>query len=336
MNLLEQAKNKYKSNKSNSNINYKQPFNEFILNCYLHTNPASYGKYIEKKLIYDLNMAHIGIEEVSSKDDCGDFKLVPRLNPLNYYEKEYDVILNISHIPKLSKNFEIKVSYLGKTEGYTIRNIRPYQDINGGYIICLIDCENDFKEEFYIISYKTMNEIFNLIHMNGVSFHHEESVFQNMGASFKKDSFSHEQLKKYSLIDGDTFDSIVDYFRSLENELLNEFKNTNEFKLLLQNEIDKVVEVRHNQFMVGRDDKEYQECLEKINNNEDYFNIVELVINKIKDNHPRFNSWDLNLGGEVRFLFNSTLGCRKVIYDFCDDYVKEFKVISSSYYRVAA
>jgi hypothetical protein len=215
MEKLKRAIDKFE-NKNNLYLNYRAPINEFLLDCYINCDPSSYGAYIQKKVEHDCKSNRLGVVSLSAKENKGDFEILVR------YCKSYRPSFKFEDVPNYQMpivNFEFKCSFLGKTNGYTIRNIRPYQKMYGGYIICLVDCENNFREEFHLVKYETLSVIFNMTHMNGTASQHEKGGFKNYGISFKKDSYEHGLLREYSILNGDTMNDLLIYLSDAEDHL---------------------------------------------------------------------------------------------------------------------
>ena len=196
---LNKAKIKYSENQKyvvSSNIDI--PFEEFVIDCYLNHNPGSYGKYIQEKIMYDCNAIGLEISGVETKVNKGDYKMSINMGLKKYW-------------------FELKSSYLHKDGGYSIRNIRPYQKLNGGYIICFIDCLNNFLEEIYIVDYKFLEDNFNMTHMNGTKDKHKKNGFKNFSLTIKKDSIKHDLLKKSSKLKGNKIEDLHMYLLNIQN-----------------------------------------------------------------------------------------------------------------------
>jgi hypothetical protein len=224
MKKLERAINKFRD-KNNMSLNYDVPIDEFLLDCYLNCDPSSYGSYIQKKVELDCINNKIDIVSISPKENRGDFEILTR------YSYDYRSDFEFEEVPDYNipvVNFEFKTSFLGKTNGYTIRNIRPYQKMYGGYLICLIDCQNDFRKEFHLVSYETLSVIFNMTHMNGISSQHKDDGFKNYGVSFRKNSYEHRSLRRCSKLNGDTIEDLMSYLKTAQLNLRESIMNSPE------------------------------------------------------------------------------------------------------------
>jgi hypothetical protein len=277
MTILDKAKVKFNNSRQNEILYNGKPFREFLAECYLNYSPASYGKYIQKKLELELYDQNVYTVRNMEKDNCGDIRMeypspygfvYQHPNEL-YYELDTPYGIN-----PLIMNWEFKVSFLGKTSNYTIRNLRPYQELNGGYILCFVDCENDFKEEFYLVSYEVFQRYFTLTHMNGTKDKHSKDGFENYGLSFKKNSNSHYILKRHNNLNGTKLSDLISYCQNLTKELRGEFWNTEQCRTYVSGLMEKVVEVKV-RFMLD------------FMNQDDFKEKVEILIKEIKSEYDK-------------------------------------------------
>ena len=133
--FLKLANSKYHSDKE---PNYELSLEDFICDSYLRFPPSCYGMYICKKIQLDLYNRHIESNEINSLK-YQSFYTVP-----DNLEKG-DLVQNEVY-------YEVKVSfYSSTTKKYTLRHLRPWQDFQY-YLLCLIDCEDNFKPNFYVIN----------------------------------------------------------------------------------------------------------------------------------------------------------------------------------------
>lgn len=243
MSYLYLATKKFHKRK-NGKPNYAQSLHDFVLECYVNHPPASYGKYIQDKIILDCQ-SDVGyiLEGVSDRLDCGDFSVVyptdTNLITLNDLKKITCLdVVTISNKYSETSNFEIKVSFLGRSGSYSIRNIRPHQHINGGYLICLIDCENNFNIEFYLLDKSVILNHFKLSHMNGVSSQHENNEFENYGFRIDKDSNIHNIVREKNLLGGTTMEDLTSYIKSEHLIVKNNFLQNKEVKVKFGHKLD--------------------------------------------------------------------------------------------------
>ena len=231
---LERAKRRFYNSKSKPH--YVVDFSEFILDCYLDYCPSSYGNHLENRIIMEIEK--FGVSGVPKKLNQGDCKL--QFNPKDVYEStliesaETGCHSRFYHPDllkfALSLNYEIKCSYLGNTGSYSIRNIKTYQNIDGGYIICFIDCENDFIPEFYLVDFSVLERHFTMSHMNGVSSEHKGGVFKNMSVTIAKGSDNHYVLKYNNKLDGTKLEDLISYFDKKSSEMAIQFYQNEEYQ----------------------------------------------------------------------------------------------------------
>jgi hypothetical protein len=208
---------------------------EYILECYLDYPPSSYGKYIQEKIIHDCErFGKVGIRTVSDKKNNGDCRLVYPFGKHSILydngEEKYGFSFIVGEKYHQQLNFEIKCSFLGKKGYYTLRNLRPYQEIEGGYIICLIDCENRFEPRFFVIDSNDLFGEFTLSHMNGTNQEHREGSFENYGITIKNGSHSYYTLKKLNLLSGTNIEDLYEYLNKKYSELKLSFNSNREYR----------------------------------------------------------------------------------------------------------
>ena len=180
-NLLELATKKFKENKE---VDFNLGLIDFLCYCYLHLKPCCYGAKIETKLI-----SLLGISSVAASLDRGDA----------FFGKFFA---------------EIKCTFLDKKNSYNLTHLRKWQNFNF-YIFCLIDCENDFNPEFYVLDKKVMDKI-KTTAMNGT----KESNINNdkvaMRATVKKNGDIHKVLKKKNKLSGTSFSDLKKFTDKLK------------------------------------------------------------------------------------------------------------------------
>jgi hypothetical protein len=239
MSKLELAKSKFYKRKE-TNPPYHLSLQEFVIDCFLDYSPSSYGKYIQEKIIKSCIVGDVDIKRISDKDNKGDCELVFPYDTLTDTHIKNGVKKRFLWTPSekfiIRKNYEIKVSYLGKNNYYTLRNIRPYQTVNGGYIICLIDCIMDFEPKFYLVDESVIFQNLTLSHMNGVKSEHTNQSFENYGASIGDDSHSHYILKTNNQLKGTTLEDLISYLKEKKEEMKTEFLQRKDELLIEFNE----------------------------------------------------------------------------------------------------
>jgi hypothetical protein len=178
--FLKKAIDKFKINK---NIDLSLDLIEYICECYVKLNPCSYGTRIENKIKKLLN-----VKSVKKKENKGDFK----------YGDNYG---------------EIKVTFLSQSKTYNITHIRLYQNFDT-YLLCFIDCENNFTPNFYLIPKNVMNRL-PLTSMNGT----EESNMGNKNIdqriTIKKYSKEHKLISRNNLLNSPTINDLKKYLNNM-------------------------------------------------------------------------------------------------------------------------
>ena len=233
-NLLEIAKGKYEKAKEGAD-NFSQDFQTFLLECYIHLTPASYGYQIQNRILKSLNK----VEVKSSKKNCADFSIgnwkLLLCNPylsqvMKYYEHHKyfmddrtitpfrNVLLDI--LNKLHEiyyfNCEVKVSYLNKNGIYTLRNLRPYQDYTH-YLIVFVDCEDSFKYKISLVEKNVINNTLHLSDMHGIKDVNINVTNKHLGGVVKKDSYEEIMIfNEYNLLkSNNNIESINDAIDSI-------------------------------------------------------------------------------------------------------------------------
>lgn len=321
MTRLEQSIEKY--NSKGKSINFRLPFNEFIYECYNKYAPSSYGGYIQKKIEQELRQNRINISSIPTLEDRGDFEIYVR-HAIPYKEN-------------LKINFEIKTSFLGKTEGYTIRNIRPYQKLIGGYILCLIDCSNNFNIEFYLVDYKTLTSYLNMSHMNGTSSQHNEGGFQNYGTAFNKDSYSFDMIKKHSKINGNTLKDLINYFNEVQKKMFDDMMVSEEVIQYKKNKCFVFEEFFFgDEFFEDEFHEPYKKSFKHFKSYNEYKEIVTNVMYLIGSKYDRLESHSINYRAQSSMIFtiSGEDGCVEYLKEFYKDYKREFSEQVKVYYKL--
>lgn len=179
MDYLQLAKAKRNASKK---IDYSLPLIQFLAWCYVNLTPASYGIQIQKYICH----LKLKLKEVDKKLCLGDF----------YFSTTFG---------------EFKSTYLSKDNEYSFTHLRQWQNYKY-YMLCLIDCDNDFIPEFYIITKEDMGR-FKLGYMNGTSEENNNQENREQRISIKKDSKEYKMLKQFNMLNDTTYDTLVKYVK---------------------------------------------------------------------------------------------------------------------------
>ena len=182
---LSLATNKFKSDKT---VDPNLSLDDFICSSYVKSPPCSYGTNIAERLRKELNET-LTVDRVSASLNMGDYKV-------------------------LSKYFEVKVSFLSnRYDTYNITHIRQWQRFNY-YLICFIDCENNFTPNYYVIDKHTINK-FRLTPMNGTPQSNSGNFNIEMRTTVKNNSEEIRILKNSNLLRDTSLQSLKSFLHSL-------------------------------------------------------------------------------------------------------------------------
>lgn len=179
---LELAKNKFKES---NDVNFDLPLIDFVSDCYVRLKPCSYGIRIQQKITTDLSLATIK----------------PQLNI-------GDVLLGKS-------TCEVKTSFLDKKNSYHLTHLRMWQKFKF-YLFCLIDCDNNFTPEFYLVDKYILNKL-KLTPMNGTKESNSENVNIELRTTLKKGSDGYKIINKDNKLGGNTYSDLITYIESINN-----------------------------------------------------------------------------------------------------------------------
>jgi len=164
-------------------VSFELELKEFICECYVKLNPCSYGNRVAEKV-----RIMLGAKSVNQRDGKGDIEL----NKFFY---------------------EQKVSYLSNVNNsWSLTHLRPWQKFNY-YIFCLVDCDNNFEPNFYVIDKVAINR-FNLNAMNGTASSNHNNSNIELRTNISKGSESHRTLKKINLLEDTTYNSLKKFVES--------------------------------------------------------------------------------------------------------------------------
>jgi hypothetical protein len=204
------AINKFNSDKT---PNWDLSLRDFICDCYLRFAPAVYGNHICEKIRLDLKDRFFNLKEgYSYSEENMSFQYV------SAKEERGDIMHNFIY-------YETKVSFLGQNRnGYCLRHLRVWQDFHA-YLICFIDCDNNFEPHFYVISSADMNR-FELSQQNGTRSANKNN--ENVEMSLTVTDFKKTMLDDYNHLDGNSFDDLFNFMVKNRND--KEIKNILDMK----------------------------------------------------------------------------------------------------------
>lgn len=252
--LLEQAKDRYRCKNTITDKQYEEDMNSFILRLYLQCDPAGYGKVFVKKILRDhdtIKQPNIYLYPMLDRGDIGDVVIT-------YPEREY--FTGCFYDPRISKYFasrlnfttqvtkrffEVKISYLGKNDTYTVRNIRPYQNFEY-YILCFVNCENNFKPTFLVVNKSVITDgsVFTLTPMNGTKNANKDNTDIGYGISFKRDSWKDLYLEGKNLMKGTTYQDLTNFLSEITPVLKKEFEKTIKISPKDKKEMKRIIKER--------------------------------------------------------------------------------------------
>ena len=179
MDYLQLAKEKRNASKD---VDYTLPLIQFLSWCYLNLTPGSYGLQLQKYICH-----------------------------LKLKLKEMDKTLGLGDFVFSSTSGEFKTTFLSKDNKYSFTHLRQWQQYKF-YMLCLIDCDNDFNPEFYLITKEDMGK-FKLGYMNGTSEENKNQKNREQRLSIKKGSVYHKRLKEFNLLNDTSYNGLVKYVK---------------------------------------------------------------------------------------------------------------------------
>lgn len=210
-NYLEMAKKKRLTKNNITQQHLRElHIDDFKCLLYCECDPASYGKWMEKKLEYDTDYL---IKKISATKDCGEFNIGGKVS-------------------------EMKTSYLNRSGVYRITNIRPWQDIDC-YLLFLIDCDNDFKLKIYMLPKDYLMREFKFVPVNNVKEINEKQEDKNLGTTFKPSSLI--DFEKNNILRGSTYVDLMDYVYYMNKQVpSNKVNSIKKKSTSLRNKMTKV------------------------------------------------------------------------------------------------
>jgi hypothetical protein len=238
--LLEMAKSRFKNKNNLSDEDFDLPIMDFILKIYSTCDPSCYGanwsKYLIKLLRWKERQKTHPFKSSNSvfstklNSNLGDMALTyPESHWFNGEFTHYDKESREEHITPyesvIKKFFEIKISFLGgKNNLFTMRNLRPYQDLDG-YLFTFVDCDDDFKFKFLLISHNDLyhESLLNFCPMNSTKKDNYENKKIVYGTTFKKGSVEEHFLFQYNKLKGTGLDDLIDYIWEENEKMKSQF-----------------------------------------------------------------------------------------------------------------
>jgi hypothetical protein len=237
--LLRESYRKLNENQTNWEEYYDLPMEDFILILYSRCSPSVYGTHFEKKLHYDLCRMGLPSNKVKSNKDMGDLQLrypaktvwceklkMYRQTIKTHETEEMVYSLSVGSSFYKCKNIEVKFSYLGKNDHYTVRNIRPWQDIDY-FLLVFVDVYNDFKLMYSLVDKWSLLNCLSVTFsaMSGTHKSNEDNVNIPLGCVVKDGSMFHREIEGTSnlteynlnLLGGSDSIDLVEY---LTNEVI--------------------------------------------------------------------------------------------------------------------
>ena len=199
MDYLQIATEKYLTNNILPDHVWDKSLDEFIMTNFSHCDPNSRGTKFVTKLAKDSGGK---IKKIGTQVKRGDVKI----------GNVYCEVKN-PHLCRESKSFRIT-------------NIRPWQDFTN-FIICLVDCENNFRSHFFVIR---KNDLLThpLVKLDD-QHSDKESAKENAKSNAKSNkviAMGREDmlhvLNSVTLLRGTTYEDFVDYVKYIGIDTLDE------------------------------------------------------------------------------------------------------------------
>ena len=174
MTYIEKAVDKFTRLKEGI-VDDTKSFEEYLGFCYINFRPNEYGKLIQKRIEDYFGFVKIG--EKNEKGDC--------------------------HFRTTNDNklwFEVKVSYLGKNDTYSVRYIRPWQDFDY-YLLCFVNPLN-CKPNYFVLTCHDIIKNFKCHYMNGTKESNKSNSKSAYGITIKLGSDSYKKLFDLNRLSG--------------------------------------------------------------------------------------------------------------------------------------
>ena len=233
--LFHEAEKKYKKQNIITNEDYDLSMDSFILKLYNSCDSTARGKHFMNKVLQD-NRSKLGDEfgfySIKDNANIGDAVITyPKMTirwEVHWLDPRHVFCRHLDYSTQVSKSYiETKMSYLNKSDGYSIKHIRPYQDFNY-YLLCFIDCNDKFKANYFMVKKEiiTANNEISLSIMNGTKKVNEKNGNKIYSATIKKNSIAYNLLLHNNLLSGTNYSHLSEFIIK-EGEVLKEHFNTN-------------------------------------------------------------------------------------------------------------
>jgi hypothetical protein len=230
--LMEMAKNRYFKKNTITEYDFNRSIKDFILYSYVNCDPAVYGANWSKKLLLDIRRSGIkNSYRILDSSNRGDIAL--SFPETCYWDKKptyvHPIRKTTHHVKEHQcsrRYYEVKLSYLGKSGSYSIRNLRKYQKLDG-YIFTLVDCKNDFDVKFIFITHDDLYNYSGLTFssMNGTKKSNKDNVNIGVGCAFKKGSWQEYNLLVLNKLNGTSYQDLFDFLNNENDNVKKEFSD---------------------------------------------------------------------------------------------------------------
>jgi hypothetical protein len=233
--LLHIAIEKYKKQNIITDKDYKLPIDSFILKLYNNCDSTARGKHFMKKVLKDNYTKfddEFGFYSINDAADIGDAVITyPKMTlrwEIFWIDPRHPYAGFLDYQTQVSKSYiETKMSYLNKSNGYSIKHIRPYQEFNY-YLLCFVDCDDNFKANYFMVNKEviTANYEIAISIMNGTKKINEKNGNKIYSATIKKNSRAYNSLLNNNLLSGTDYFHLSEFIVK-EGKVLKEHFNTN-------------------------------------------------------------------------------------------------------------
>tara|TARA_Y100000034_G_scaffold120894_1_gene164483 strand:- start:518 stop:1525 length:1008 start_codon:yes stop_codon:yes gene_type:complete len=224
--LIKNCIEKFNTKNHVKHSDYNLPIDEFLMVLYKSCDPQCYGTQFPKKLLKD-GENDLNLFEMPDKIDDGDVGLIyPTYDSWfggGRHVATPDGNQDIKTYKKIT--FEAKLSFLHKNGSYGIRQIRLYQDFNF-FLICFVDCEDNFTPSFTCINQQDIKNICHLTPTNGTKEANKKNGNIPYSLNVTKGSYQMKLLfDEYNLLRGTTYNDVLNFLSKKNIEVMMEVFN---------------------------------------------------------------------------------------------------------------